>query len=624
MQDDEQENARSSAVKTKPSTNFNDKKSEPEPSSAAVSLPPLATTTNPSLISQAKMSEPLSLLSGLAANPMSISSIMKPDMTPNFMPAFPTPPQFLPPGFHLQPRLPMPPPPPSSSLLPPQSQSAPAHDPNRSSDSDSLDRSSSPSQMDVSTNVEPGTPARPVTSPKGSRQAAPHTTSTHKPSALSSLLEFGTLPPSTLGEIRPNAASANPFPFPFVTPGPGVPFSPQAAAGMATFYRPPFGVPSAAMPLDMTQSNSYSSKKKSDDTDGDEIISQNLLNDDSSPKKKARKSNSRAKGKTKKNGIDNGNGLDEDNPSPPPPPPPTNKRKKKLKTDTTENGNTNEGDETKITNGNANNHSHNLLAQMGLMNNSFMPPPPPSTATNGKTPTPNSQQAQLAAMYNMAPHFAAYNAFSGAFNPAFAAAYGGGYPTPYGFHPAFATGSPGQPFPFMQPTPSSNVPPPTSTADDKSSSIVVPETRPSKSRSKSNTGGEKKKATTPRANKKKAAAAAVAPTDLSVPTENEPTAAIPLTETLPQVATTPESNCTPTKRRMSGSESDDFDEHQQSQTTNGKSGYESDGSMGDGDRSLNTVPSTSSSTAPEKKGARTTIKPQQLEVSSLNKNISAH
>jgi hypothetical protein len=64
---------------------------------------------------------------------------------------------------------------------------------------------------------------------------------------------------------------------------------------------------------------------------------------------------------------------------------------------------------------------------------------------------------------------------------------------------------------------------------------------------------------------------------------------------------------------MSGTESEDFDEQQQSQTTNGKSGYESDGSIGDGDRSLNTIPSTSS-TAPEKKGARTTIKPQQLEV----------
>jgi len=460
MQDDEHENTRSSAVKAKTSTNADDKKTEttgPPP-------PPPSTATNPSLLSQAKMSEPLSLLSGLAANPMSISSIMKPDLTPSFMPpnfnpAFPTTPHFLPPGYSLQPRLPMPPPPPQ-----PSSQSASVPNSNRSphSDSDSLDRSSSPSQMDVSTNVEPGTPARQVASPKGSRQATPSTTTTQKPSALSSLLEFGTLPPSTLGDIRPTGASANPFPFPFVTPGPGVPFSPQAAAGMATFYRPPFGVPPTSMPLDMTQSNSSLSKTKSDTTDNDE---KNLLTDSSSstsPKKKARKSNSRSKSKTKKNGVDNENGHDEDNTSSPPPPPPkANKKKKKLKSDTTENGNTNDSDETKITNGNPNNHSHNLLAQMGLMNNSFMPPPlPPSTSTNGKTPTPNSQQAQLAAMYNMAPHFAAYNAFPGAFNPAFAAAaYASGYPTPYGFHPAFGAPTPGQPFPFMPPTPSSNAPP---------------------------------------------------------------------------------------------------------------------------------------------------------------------
>jgi hypothetical protein len=64
---------------------------------------------------------------------------------------------------------------------------------------------------------------------------------------------------------------------------------------------------------------------------------------------------------------------------------------------------------------------------------------------------------------------------------------------------------------------------------------------------------------------------------------------------------------------MSDTDSEDFDEQQPSQNTNGKSGYESDGSMGDGDRSLNTIPSASSA-APEKKGARTTIKPQQLDV----------
>ncbi|CAF4143596.1 unnamed protein product [Rotaria sp. Silwood2] len=638
MHDDEQENARSPVVKTKPSNNGDDKKPEPEPKPTAVPqpLPPLppppTTTTNPSLISQAKMSEPLSLLSGLAANPMSISSIMKPDLTPSFMPpnfnpAFPTPPQFLPPGFPLQSRLPMPPPLPTS-LTNTQIQSSSVTDSNRSSnsantsDSDSLDRSSSPLQMDISTNVEPGTPARPITPPKNLR---PTTTTTHKPSALSSLLEFGTLPPSNLGDIRSsNSSTTNPFPFPFVTPGPGVPFSPQAAAGMATFYRPPFGVPSTNLPLDMTQTNSNTSKKKSDTIDNNEIISQNLLDDSSasssSPKKKVKKTVSRKK--TKTNGTDGENGIDEDNISSTPPPPPSssssqsNKKKKKRKSDITDNINTNDNSEMKIQNGTANNHSHNLLAQMGLINASFMSPPPlPPTSSNGKTSTTNSQQAQLAAMYSMAPHFAAYNAFQGAFNPAFAAAaYASGYPTPYGFHPAFAAPSPGQPFQFMPPTPS-NVPSinNTSTNDDKSSSIVVPETRPSKSRKKSTTNGEKKKPTTPRSNKKKPIEQPT-PTELPISTENESITTMSSTDITSQIPTTPESNFTPNKRRISGTESEDFDEQQQLQTTNGKSGNESDGSIDDGDRSLNTLPSISSLTAPEKKGARTTIKPQQLEV----------
>ncbi|CAF1580372.1 unnamed protein product [Rotaria sp. Silwood1] len=617
IHDNEQENTHSPNVKTKSSNNSDDKKSELESKSTTIisSIPPPTTTTNPSLISQTKMSEPLSLLSGLAANPMSISSIMKPDLTPSFMPpnfnpAFPTPSQFLPPNFPLQSRLPMPPPP-SSSLTNTQVQSGPVTDSNsaNTSDTDSLDRSSSPSQMDISTNVEPGTPARPITPTKNSRQ----TTTTQKPSALSSLLEFGTIPSSNLNDIRSNNTSTNPFPFPFVTPGPGVPFSPQAAAGMATFYRPPFGVPSTNLPLDMTQTNSNISKKKSDLIDNNEIISQNLLDDSSltsSPKKKITKTNSRKKTK-----IDNENGIDEDNISSPPPPPSssqTNKKKKKRKSNITDTNNINDNDETKITNGNTNNHSHNLLAQMGLLNASFMsslpPPPPPPSSTNGKTSTTNSQQAQLAAMYSMAPHFAAYNAFQGAFNPAFAAAaYASGYPTPYGFHPAFTASSPGQPFPFMSPTSSSNVPSlnNTSTNEDKTSSIIVPETRPSKSRKKSTTNGEKKKSTTPRSNKKKSIEQTPS-IELPISTENESiiTTTISSTDIIPPISET-------NKRRISSTESEDFDEQQ---PTNGKSGNESDGSIDDGDRSFNTLPSTSSLTAPEKKSARTTIKPQQLEI----------
>ncbi|CAF0860223.1 unnamed protein product [Adineta ricciae] len=637
MLDNEHETNHSPAVKAKPSTNSNEKKLATETMPPVVSqmaaIPPLPAQTalNPSLLSQTKMSEPLSLLSGLAANPMSISSIMKPDaapsfMPPNFNPAFPNPAQFLPPGFPLQPRLPMPPPPiPTSSSS--SSSTAAAHtsqppastsDANRTtngSDTDSLDRSSSPSQMDVSTNAEPGTPARPPSPSKGSRPS----TSTTKPSALSSLLEFGTIPPSTLGDIRPTNAPPNPFPFPFITPGPGVPFSPQAAAGMATFYRPPFGTPapqSTAMPLDMSQSNSNTSKQKSDVNDNEEVVSQNLLDDSSasssSPKKKARKSNARSKSKTKKNDTDGENDIDDDNPSPPPPPAENKKkRKKKLKPDATENGNTNDSEEGQVMNGNANNHPHNLLAQMGLLNSSFMPPPAGANGatTNGKTPTP--QQAQLAALYNMAPHFAAYNAFPGAFNPAFAAAYAGGFPPPYGFHPAFGAPTPGQPFPFMPPT---ATPPGGSpfNNDDKTSSTNASETKSGKSRSKANTNGEKKKASTPRSNKKKSL---VPPTDLSLPMEGElgghPTAS----EATPPVANTPDSTSTPTRRHMSGTESDDPDEPQlHSQTTNGKSGNESDDSACEGDQSLNPIPSASSLAAPEKKGARTTIKPQQLDI----------
>ena len=425
-----------------------------------------------------KSSEPLSLLSGLASNPMSISSIMKPDV--------PAPPaaNFLLAGF---PRMPVP--------------------PAEASDNESHDRSSSPTQMDVSTNAEQGTPAR-----------------TTKPSALSSLLEFGTVPPSTLGDIRPNGvAPPPPFPFPFGNPGAGVPFSPQAAAGMATFYRPPFGVPhmapppplplpaAAAMPLDMS-SNGGNSKKD------DEANEHEHHEETSSPKKKA-------KGKGKKNGTDDHSAS--------PPPTSSSNKKKKVKSNPTDNGHAaNEDEEKKMANGNSNAHAQNLLAQMSLLNNSFAPGAP-----NGKGSPGN---AQLTAMYNMAPHFAAYSAFPGAFNPAFAAAaYASGYPNPYGFHPAF---------PFM---------PPMGNAEEK--------TPPSEVKTKV----EKKKSR---------------PSKKSVSHEHDE------------------------------SESDDIDENSQSQPANGKSGHDSDGSER-GSSAMNL------SAAAEKKGGRTTIKPQQLEVSATKRSF---
>jgi hypothetical protein len=226
--EEERETSRSPSIKTKASKNNHEKKPEPEPTSIPTVQP--------------KMSDPLSLLSGLSSNPMAVSSIIQSDiptgfMRPNFNPNFPTPPQFLPPnhpfppGFPLQPRLPIPPPPTTLSAIS-QAQPGSISDTHRSSHStnasetDSLDRSLSPSQMDTSTNADLGT-----------------TTNTPKISALSSLLEFGTLPSSNLGDIRPTVPAASPYPFPFVTPGPGAPFSPQAAAGMTSYFRPPFNAP---------------------------------------------------------------------------------------------------------------------------------------------------------------------------------------------------------------------------------------------------------------------------------------------------------------------------------------------------------------------------------------------
>jgi hypothetical protein len=314
--------------------------------------------------------------------------------------------------------------------------------------------------MDTSTSTESATPS----------------TITQKPSALSSLLEFGTLPPSSnIGDVRPTGAPTIPFPFPFVTPGPGVPFSPQAAAGMTTYYRPSFGVPSTTTPMDINPQtfasppsqpapkSTKSKKKSASKTNLTEVIAQNILDELSPPKKKARKTNPRGKGKAKKNETDGENVVDEDNKSPPPPTTTKTKKTKKLKKDTKDKTTGDDPNEPKATNGPPNNTSH-LLAQMGLMNNPLMQSTPPtpllqsSSSNNNTTPTPNAQQqqAQIAAMYNMAPHFAAYNTFPGAFNPSFpGSAYSGGYPPPYGFHPAFSNAPPGQPFPFMPPTPTS-------------------------------------------------------------------------------------------------------------------------------------------------------------------------
>jgi hypothetical protein len=462
-QDEEIERSRSPATKTKTS-----KKAESELTTA----PQPATTA--SVLAPPKMPEPLSLLSGLSSNPMTVSSIMKPDIPPNFMlpnfnPSFSTPQHVplnhpFPPGFPLQPRLPMPPPPTGVSQPQPASISHPIN----ALETNLSDRPLSPSHMDTSTNVESGIP---------SGQPIPPSTITPKPSALSSLLEFGALPPSpNLGDIRPPGPSPNPFPFPFVTPGPGVPFSPQAAAGITTFFRPQFGAPppppppSSSAPAAAPKAKK-SKKKSAAKANSTEVVAQNILDEPASPpKKKTRKTNPRGRGKTKKNETDGENDADDDNKSPSPAPAAKAKKgkgKKKLKKDTEDNTTAEDTDGTEATSGIPNsNTSHNLLAQMGLMSNSLIPPNSStpilqsSSSPTGTATAPNAQQqAQIAAMYNMTPHFGPYNAFPGAFNPSFpGAAYPGGYPPPYGFHPAFGNvPPPGQPFPFMPPTPASSI-----------------------------------------------------------------------------------------------------------------------------------------------------------------------
>lgn len=294
---------------------------------------------------------------------------------------------------------------------------------------------------------------------ESSANAEPGTATAPKIPSLSSLLEFGAVPSSNAGDVRPAGVPANPYPFPFVTPGPGVPFSPQAAAGMTTYYRPPLppSVPLSTTALDVNPSTpkatTTSPKKKSAaKRSSTEVISQNILDEPEPPKKKARKTNARGKGKAKKNETDGENDTAEDKASPSPPSQPSKKKKKAKKGDSKDSAPSTDNDAAHGTAGGA---SQNLLTQMGLGNNSLAPPPlQTSSSINGITPTASAQQqAQIAAMYSMTPNFGAYSTFPGAFNPAFpGTAYPGAYPPPYGFHPAFGTPPAGQPFPFIPPT----------------------------------------------------------------------------------------------------------------------------------------------------------------------------
>ena len=441
---------------------MNNRTNEPELIPPADPSHTTAITSTPTL---SNVAEPLSLLSELTSKPIPVSSIRKSDIpanfTPNFNPAITTSQQFsplnhpFPSSFPMQSSLQVPASSDISQLKPitaPDTHSS-SHSTNIS-ETDSLDRSSSRSPMNTSTNAQ---------SAITSSQTAHPSRTTPKLTALSSLLEVGSLPSSNLGDLRPANAPTNPFPFPFITSGSGVPFSPQAAAGMTTYYRP--------SPLDMTQQLlstpptssqpiAKPSKKKSIAKEND---SENMFDEPRSIKKKVRKTNPRGKGKTKKNGADNGNNPEENITSSTT----TDKKRKKLKKDIKNNTITNDIAETKISDGTTSNTSHNLLAQMGLINNSFIqpgpppPPPPPlktSFSTNATNSAPNNQQqqAQITSVYSVAPHFAAYNTFSGGLNPSLTGtAYPSGYPPPYGFHPAFGTSPTSQSFPLTSSTASS-------------------------------------------------------------------------------------------------------------------------------------------------------------------------
>ena len=144
---------------------------------------------------------------------------------------------------------------------------------------------------------------------------------------------------------------------------------------------------------------------------------------------------------------------------------------------------------------------------------------------------------------------------------------------------------------------------------------TLAETSPPKSRAKTKATKEKKKSTVPRSPKKKSVnnTASNMASNATSNDENADESVLPPSETTvnPDASTdlvTPASP-QPKKRSISGTESEELDEaneEQQTHNINGKSGHESDGSTGG--------PERTSKTAAEKKGGRTTIKPQQLEV----------
>lgn len=403
--------------------------------------------------------ESLTSLSGLPTN--SVSSSIKTDVpnntiSTNYNTSFPSMSTAsmpmnhpFPPGYSLQPRLPIPPPPNFAQTNPiptPETLSQPQIN-NRNNSDQINEQATNATTVDSSKNCE----------------SVPSTNPSQKPSALSSLLEFGSMTPTNVSEIRP-AAPTNHYPFPFVTPGPGVPFSPQTAASMNTAYRAPVVSP-AALPeknLSTSKSNTGNAKKKgSTNKNSNEPVAQNLLDDSSKETKKSKKTpKSRTKTKKNKDSSDNEQNFDDDDESPKPA---KKTKKKKPKKDKIDEKTETDEDEKLNTNPAGPNPSQNILTQMTLINNPMMAPPPiPSAVSMAQNPTNTnpstsvaSQQAQIAAMYNMTPHFPPFNPYPGAFNSPFPGNnYPPNFPPGFGYHPAFGVPSAGSsPFPFMAPGP---------------------------------------------------------------------------------------------------------------------------------------------------------------------------
>ncbi|CAF0857994.1 unnamed protein product [Didymodactylos carnosus] len=526
--DDSNNSSRSSSFKL-PNEKKSDDEEEKELKIATpeTSIPPTETSTTTTVTTSGSVvvSDAItSLTTTFNASPMSISSIMKqplpqqidstvmPSYLTNHFPS-PQPSMFVGHPMSHYPNLPaqhppygpsfphmmqqrppqmLPQQPPATSVLQHQLSSSPISQQSHStnaSETDSLDRSLSPSQMDISTNAEASsTPIRQMGSPKFNRQhnnnksVAPTPTSNPRPSALTSLLEYGHYPAATSDNLS-SQMRQSPFPFPFQMQGAAAPYQTPPPV---PFYRPsmagpapdvsgqifPSQPPPPPPPPAPTSPNKKSTKKQMPQQQQPQMlsnadVSQNIVT--SQPKKKGRKLGSKNKiskaEKTKaklaendeKNLPENKNKAREHHSSPQ-----TNELQKRHFNEVEDDDNDEEDlppsstgmlptpvsqysqlpEHLSLQTSQQSANHQNLLTKMGLLNHQSMPPPPPPS--NGNNLMMNPLMTPNGMM--MAPHHYLPSAYQAAFNPAFAAAaYASGY-NPYPpFHPAF--GHPGQPPP---------------------------------------------------------------------------------------------------------------------------------------------------------------------------------